>query len=459
MILTTKQLRHDYEKYVGKSVKVNGWIKTIRDNKSIGFLELTDGYFKPLQVVLIKEKLFNYDELIRQNIGASFCVVGEIVLTPQNKQPFDLIAKSVDVLGECATDFPLQRKQRSTLEFLRAMPSLRHRTNTFNAVFRIRSVASFLIHQFYQEKDFVYLNTPIITGSDCEGAGDMFQVTTLPIDKIKGEVDYSKDFFGKKAFLTVSGQLNEECFTHGFKNTYTFGPTFRAENSNTTRHAAEFWMMEPEMCFVDLNGLMDNEEQMLKYVINGILNKCPDEIEFLNKFVDTELLNRLENILESQFERLDYTKAIELLKKENSKFNFKVEWGCDLQTEHERYLTETLFKKPVFVTNWPREIKSFYMKQNADGKTVAAVDLLVPGVGELMGGSQREENLEKLLTRMKECNLQASDYQWYVNLRRYGTCVHSGFGLGFERLVMYLTGITNIRDVCLFPRTPTTFEG
>ena len=451
---TIKTLNKDYKDYADKTVKVCGWARTIRDSKNIAFIELNDGAFKGCQIVLESAKVKNYAEAISQLTGASFEVVGKVVLTPNAKQPFEINAESVIVLGQSSSDYPLQKKGHS-LEFLRENNYLRPRTNTFNAVFRIRSVAAYAIHKFYQERDFVYVNTPIITVSDCEGAGSMFQVTTLDLDKgaSSGKVDYSKDFFSQKAYLTVSGQIDEEPMTHAFVNTYTFGPTFRAENSNTSRHAAEFWMMEPEMCFTDLFGLMENEEEMLKFVINYVMEHCKDELEFLNKFVDKDLLERLNNIISNDFVRLDYTDAIDILEKVKDKFEFPVYWGVDLQSEHERYLTEVVYKKPVFLYNYPKEIKAFYMKQNDDGKTVAAVDLLVPGIGELCGGSQREENLEKLVKRMNELGLNLDEYKNYLDCRKYGTNVHSGYGLGFERLVMYITGITNIRDVEYCPRT------
>lgn len=439
-----------------KEVLVCGWARTIRDSKAVGFIELNDGAFKSVQVVLEKGKLDNYEELVKQTTGASFEVLGKVVVTPGAKQPYEINASKVTVLGRCDSDYPLQKKGHS-LEFMRGISYLRPRSNTFNAVFRIRSEAAFAIHSFFNEKNFVYVHTPIITSSDCEGAGDMFQVTTLDLDNLpkndKGEVDYSKDFFGKKVSLTVSGQLDEECITHAFGNTYTFGPTFRAENSNTARHAAEFWMMEPEMCFTDLNGVMKNEEEMLKYVIRHVMKKCPDELEFLNKFIDNTLLDRLNNVVNNDFVVLSYTEAIDILLKSNQKFEYPVKWGVDLQSEHERYITEKVFNKPVFLTNYPKEIKAFYMRLNDDNKTVAAVDLLVPGVGELMGGSQREERLDVLLGRMKECGLNEEEYYKYVNLRRFGTNKHGGYGLGFERLIMYITGISNIRDVELYPRT------
>ena len=451
---TIKILNKDYKNFADKTVKVCGWARTIRDSKNIAFIELNDGAFKSCQIVLESAKIENFDEVVSQLTGASFEVVGKVILTPNAKQPFEINADSAKVLGKSDADYPLQKKGHS-LEFLRENNYLRPRTNTFNAVFRIRSVSAYAIHKFYQERDFVYVNTPIITVSDCEGAGSMFQVTTLDLDKVasSGKVDYSKDFFSQKSYLTVSGQIDEEPMTHAFANTYTFGPTFRAENSNTSRHAAEFWMMEPEMCFTDIFGLMENEEEMLKFVISYVMEHCKDELEFLNKFVDKELLSRLNNIISNDFVRLDYTDAIEILTKVKGRFEFPVYWGVDLQSEHERYLTEEVYKKPVFLYNYPKEIKAFYMKQNDDGKTVAAVDLLVPGIGELCGGSQREENLDKLISRMNELHLNLDEYKNYIDCRKYGTNVHSGYGLGFERLVMYITGITNIRDVEYCPRT------
>ena len=439
------------ESYDKTLIKVSGWVRTIREGKNICFAMLNDGTFKSAQIVF-EDSLKNFEEIKRQNVGASLEVVGKVKYTPEAKQSFEVVAEEIKVLGECASDYPLQKKYHS-LEFLRELAYLRPRTNTFNAVFRIRSEAAFAIHKFFNEKGFVYVNTPIITSSDCEGAGEMFQVTTLDLEKINGKPDYSKDFFGKKVSLTVSGQLQEECITHAFANTYTFGPTFRAEKSNTSRHAAEFWMMEPEMCFTDLKGVMKNEEEMLKFVINELLRKCPDELEFLNNFVDKTLLDRLHNVVSSDFAVLTYTQAIALLEKVKDKFEFPVEWGVDLQSEHERYITEEVYKKPVFLIDYPKDIKAFYMRQNDDGKTVAACDLLVPGIGELIGGSQREERLEKLTARMDELGLNREDYWWYIDLRRYGTVPHGGYGLGFERLIMYVTGISNIRDVELYPRT------
>ena len=449
-----RDLHKIYDKYADKTIIICGWARTIRDSKNIAFLELNDGAFRSVQVVIERDKVRNYDEIVKQNVGASFQVRGKVVLTPNAQQPFEIGAEEVLILGESDRDYPLQKKGHS-VEFLRSIPTIRARSNLFNAVFRIRSVAAFAIHKFFNERNFVYVNTPIITANDCEGAGEMFQVTTLDLDRIasSGKVDYSKDFFGKKVSLTVSGQLHEECITHAFGKTYTFGPTFRAENSNTTRHAAEFWMMEPEICFCDLDGLMDNEEEMIKYVISYVLKECNDEMQFLNKFVDKGLIDRLKNIVENDFVRLDYSEAIKILEKVKDRFTFPVSWGTDLQSEHERYITEEVFKKPVFLKNYPKEIKAFYMRQNDDGKTVAAVDMLVPGIGELCGGSQREERLDVLTNRIKELNMDEKDYEWYTNTRKYGTNVHAGYGLGFERLVMYLTGVNNIRDVELYPRT------
>ena len=449
-----RDLHKTYNDYADKEITICGWARTIRDSKNIAFVEINDGAFKSVQVVVEKDKVNNYDEVVKQRVGASFSVNGKVVLTPNAQQPFEISAVKVEILGESEADYPLQKKGH-TMEFLRSIPTIRPRGNLFNAVFRVRSVAAFAIHKFFNERNFVYLHTPIITANDCEGAGEMFQVTTLDLDRVasSGKVSYDRDFFGKKVSLTVSGQLHEECITHAFGKTYTFGPTFRAENSNTTRHAAEFWMMEPEICFCDLEGLMDNEEEMVKYVISYVMKECKDEMEFLNKFVDKGLIERLNNIVNNEFVRLDYTEAIDILEKVKDRFQFPVSWGTDLQSEHERYITEEVFKKPVFLKNYPKEIKAFYMRQNDDGKTVAAVDMLVPGIGELCGGSQREERLDVLTNRIKELGMNEEDYAWYVNTRRYGTNVHAGYGLGFERLVMYLTGISNIRDVELYPRT------
>ena len=457
--IETKILQKDYKKYEGKSITVCGFARTVRDSKNIAFIELNDGAFKSVQIVVEREKIKNYDEVVKQNVGASFEVLGKVVVTENAKQAFEINAEKVAVLGTCATDYPLQKKGHS-VEFLRSIPTVRARGNLFNAVFKIRSMAAFAIHKFFIERNFVYVHTPIITSNDCEGAGQMFDVTTLDLEKVAkdGKLDYSKDFFGKKVSLTVSGQLHEEPITFAFGKTYTFGPTFRAEKSNTTRHAAEFWMMEPEMCFCDLEQLMDTEEEMVKYIINYIFENCPDELNFLNNMVDKGLIERLKNVKDNDFVRLDYTKAIEILEKVKDKFEFPVYWGVDLQSEHEKYLTEQVFKKPVFLTNYPKEIKAFYMRVNDDNKTVAAVDLLVPGIGELCGGSQREERYDILINRMKELGLKLEDYKYYTDLRRYGTNVHSGFGLGFERMVMYLTGISNIRDVLLYPRTFGSME-
>ena len=455
-----RDLNKKFKDFGGKEIKVCGWARTVRDSKNIGFIELNDGSFKPVQIVFERAKIQNYDEVAKQNVGASFEIVGTVVLTPQAKQPFEINAKSVVVLGESATDYPLQKKGH-TIEFLRSIPFVRARGNLFNAVFKVRSVAAFAIHKFFNERGFVYVHTPIITSNDCEGAGEMFQVTTLDLERIakEGKLQQNKDFFGKKVGLTVSGQLHEECLTMAFGKTYTFGPTFRAEKSNTTRHAAEFWMMEPEMCFSDLQDVMDNEEEMVKYVISYVLDECHDEIEFLNRFVDNGLIERLTNVVENKFERVSYTQAIDILLKANEKFVFPVKWGVDLQSEHEKYITEKVYKKPVFLTDYPKEIKAFYMRLNDDKKTVAAVDLLVPGIGELIGGSQREERLDVLKQRMNELGLKEEDYKWYLDTRRYGTNKHGGYGLGFERFVMYLTGISNIRDVEIFPRTFGSIEG
>ena len=447
----------DQEALSGQTITVCGWARTIRDMKTFGFIELNDGScFKNLQVVMDANTLDNYKEIAGQNVGAALIVTGTVVLTPQAKQPLEVKAVSIAVEGPSAPDYPLQKKRHS-VEFLRTIQHLRPRTNLFSAAFRVRSVAAHAIHCFFQDRGFVYAHTPIITASDCEGAGEMFQVTTLDLANVPmtedGQVDYSQDFFGKKASLTVSGQLNAENFAMAFGNVYTFGPTFRAENSNTARHAAEFWMVEPEMAFADLNDYMDTAEAMIKYIIRYVMERCPDEMNFFNSFVDKGLKDRLEHVASSDFGRVSYTEAVELLKKVNDKFDYKVEWGCDLQTEHERYLTEQVFKKPVFVTDYPKEIKAFYMRQNDDGKTVAAADCLVPGIGEIIGGSQREERLDVLEARIRELGMNPEDYKYYCDLRRYGSCRHAGYGLGFERMVMYLTGIGNIRDVELHPRT------
>lgn len=457
-----RKIFESFNEYGNQTVTVCGWAKTIRDSKSFGFIELNDGsFFKNCQVVFDREKVANYDEIAKQNVGACLKVVGKLILTPDNKQPFEINADEIEVLGASSPDFPLQKK-RHTLEFLRTMPHLRPRTNIFRAVFKIRSEAAYAIHNFFNSRGFVYVHTPIITGSDCEGAGAMFQVTTLDLDNVPktedGVCDYTKDFFGKKASMTVSGQLDVENFAMTFANVYTFGPTFRAEHSNTVRHAAEFWMIEPELAFADLSDDMDCAEDMVKYIIDYVMQSCKEEIEFLNAFVDKGLIERLNNVRSNEFKRLTYTEAIEILEKVKDRFDAPVYWGCDLQSEHERYITEEVFKKPVFLTDYPKDIKAFYMRLNDDGKTVAASDLLVPGIGELIGGSQREERMDVLTKRMAECGLKPEDYKSYLDLRKYGGVIHSGFGLGFERMVMYLTGVSNIRDVLPFPRTVGALE-
>ena len=454
-MLNVRDLYH-HQEYAGQEVTVGGWVRSIRDSKTFGFMVLSDGtFFEPLQVVY-GDKLDNFAAISKLNVGSAVIVTGVVTLTPQAKQPFEIQATEVVVEGPSTPDYPLQKKRHS-FEYLRTISHLRPRTNTFQAVFRVRSLIAYAIHKFFQERDFVYVHTPLITGSDCEGAGEMFQVTTMDLGNVPktedGAVDFSKDFFGKSTNLTVSGQLNGETFAMAFKNIYTFGPTFRAENSNTTRHAAEFWMIEPEIAFADLTDDMMLAESMLKYVINYVLEHAPEEMEFFNKFVDKGLIDRLRHVAESDFGRITYTDAIKELEKYNDQFEYKVYWGCDLQTEHERYLTEQIFKRPVFVTDYPKEIKAFYMKLNEDGKTVAAMDCLVPGIGEIIGGSQREDDLETLKQRMAECGLKEEDYGFYLDLRRYGSARHAGFGLGFERCVMYLTGMGNIRDVIPFPRT------
>ena len=441
----------------GKTVSINGWVRTLRASKSFGFIELNDGsFFKNIQVVIEEEKLSNFQELCKLNVGASVRVEGTLVLTPDAKQPFEIKAESVLIEGESTPDYPLQKKRHS-FEYLRTIPHLRARTNTFSAVFRVRSVIAYAIHKFFNERGFVYVHTPLITGSDCEGAGEMFRVTTLDMENLPktedGKVDYSKDFFNRETSLTVSGQLEGETFSMAFGDIYTFGPTFRAENSNTTRHAAEFWMIEPEIAFADLKDDMALAEDMLKFVIRYVLDNAPEEMEFFNNFVDKGLIERLNNILENEFGHVTYTEAVEILKNSGKEFEYPVKWGIDLQTEHERYLTEEVFKKPVFVTDYPKEIKAFYMRLNDDGKTVAAMDCLVPGIGEIIGGSQREERIDVLLKRMEEVGLNTEDYGHYLDLRRYGGTKHAGFGLGFERAVMYLTGMGNIRDVLPYPRT------
>ena len=455
-LISLRELYKNVDQYAGQTVQIGGWVRNRRPSKQFGFIMLNDGtYFHPVQVVY-NDSIENFQEISKINIGAALIIEGEVVLTPNSQQPFEIQASSVTVEGPSTGDFPLQPK-RHTMEFLRSITHLRPRTNTFQAVFRVRSLAAMAIHQFFQDRDFVYVHTPLITGSDCEGAGEMFQVTTMDLNNIPktedGKVDFSQDFFGKPTNLTVSGQLNGETFAMAFRNIYTFGPTFRAENSNTTRHAAEFWMIEPEMAFADLNDLLCVEEDMLKYIISYVLEHAPEEMAFFNQFVDKGLLDRLNNILSNDFGRITYTDAVALLEKHNDQFEYPVSWGCDLQTEHERFLTEEIFKKPVFVTDYPKDIKAFYMKLNPDGRTVAAVDCLVPGVGEITGGSQREDNYEVLKARIEELGMKPEDYGFYMDLRKYGSCRHAGFGLGFERCVMYLTGMANIRDVLPFPRT------
>lgn len=456
MKTTVREIYASPEEFSEQEVYISGWIRTIRSSNVFGFIEINDGtFFKNIQVVFESEFIDNYKQIASMNVGAALNITGKLVLTPDAKQPFEVKAAKIEIEGMSTSDYPLQKKRHS-LEFLRTIAHLRPRTNTFSAVFRVRSLAAYAIHKFFNERGFVYTHTPIITGSDCEGAGEMFRVTTIdpanPPMK-DGKVDYSEDFFGKSTNLTVSGQLNAETYAMAFRNVYTFGPTFRAENSNTTRHAAEFWMIEPEIAFADLEDDMNLAEDMLKFVINYVLENAPEEMQFFNSFIDKGLLDRLHSIVNSDFGRVTYTEAIELLKKNNANFDYPVEWGSDLQTEHERYLTEEIFKRPVFVTDYPKEIKAFYMRLNDDGKTVAAMDCLVPGIGEIIGGSQREERYDVLTSRMKELNLKEEDYSWYLDLRRYGGTKHAGYGLGFERAVMYLTGMSNIRDVVPFPRT------
>ena len=460
-LTTVRELYHSTADFADKEITVGGWVRSIRASKAFGFIVLGDGsFFKTLQIVY-DEKLGNFDDISKLNVGSSLIVTGKLVETPDAPQPFEIHATSVEVEGASTPDYPLQKKRHSP-EYLRTIAHLRPRTNLFQAVFRVRSLAAYAIHKFFQERDFVYVHTPIITGSDCEGAGEMFRVTTLDLNNVPknddGSVDFTKDFFGKSANLTVSGQLNGETYAMAFRNIYTFGPTFRAENSNTTRHAAEFWMIEPEMAFADLNDNMEIAEDMLKYIINYVMENAPEEMEFFNSFVDKGLIERLNSVVSSEFGHVTYTEAIDLLEKNNDKFAYKVFRGCDLQTEHERYLTEEIFRRPVFVTDYPAEIKAFYMKQNPDKKTVAAMDCLVPGIGEIIGGSQREDKLDLLEKRMEEMNLNKEDYEFYLDLRRYGSARHAGFGLGFERCVMYLTGMGNIRDVIPFPRTVKNCE-
>ncbi len=455
-LIEVRQIFRNKDEYIDKEITVGGWVRSNRDSKTFGFIVLNDGtFFEPIQVVY-NNNLANFDKLCKVNVGTALIVKGTLVATPEAKQPFEIQATEVEIEGESTPDYPLQKK-RHTLEYLRTIPHLRARTNTFQAVFRVRSLIAYAIHKFFQERDFVYVHTPIITGSDCEGAGEMFNVTTLDMNNLPmtddGKVDFKSDFFGKQTNLTVSGQLNGETYAMAFRNIYTFGPTFRAENSNTTRHAAEFWMIEPEIAFADLKDDMILAESMIKYIIRYVLENAPEEMNFFNSFIDKGLIERLRGVMNSEFGHVTYTEAIEILEKNNDKFEYKVFWGCDLQTEHERYLTEEVFKRPVFVTDYPKDIKAFYMKLNEDGKTVAAMDCLVPGIGEIIGGSQREDDFHKLRQRMQELGLKEEDYDFYLDLRKYGSSRHAGFGLGFERCVMYLTGMGNIRDVVPFPRT------
>ncbi len=457
-----KKLFRETEKYADSLVTVRGWVRTNRGSNKFGFIELNDGtFFKPVQVVYEAENLDNFTEISKAPISAALKVTGRFVMTPDAKQPFEIKAEEVIIEAGSDPDYPLQKKRHS-MEFLREIAHLRPRSNTFSAVFRVRSIVAYAIHRFFQERGFVYVHTPIITASDCEGAGEMFKVTTLDMENLpKGEdggVDYSEDFFGKEAGLTVSGQLEGETFALAFRNIYTFGPTFRAENSNTARHASEFWMIEPEMAFADLKDDMDTAEDMIKYIINYVMENAPEEMEFFSRFIDKGLMDRLKNIVDSDFARITYTEAVDILKKSGEDFQYPVEWGIDLQTEHERYITEKIYKKPVFVTDYPKDIKAFYMRLNDDGKTVAACDLLVPGVGEIIGGSQREERYEVLKNRIEETGMTEEDYWWYMDLRKYGGVKHSGYGLGFERIIMYITGMSNIRDVIPFPRTPKSAD-
>ena len=455
-LISVRELFKNTSAYADKEITVGGWVRANRKSKQFGFISLNDGtYFTPVQVVYT-DAMENFQEIAKVNIGAALIITGKLLLTPDAPQPFEIQAASVVVEGESSGDYPMQKKRHS-VEFLRTMPHLRPRTNLFQAVFRVRSLAAYAIHKFFQERDFVYVHTPLITGSDCEGAGEMFQVTTLDLNNVPktedGRVDFSKDFFGKPTNLTVSGQLNGETFAMAFKNIYTFGPTFRAENSNTTRHAAEFWMIEPEIVFADLDDNMRLAEDMIKYIISYVLEHAPEEMAFFNERVDTGLLERLNHVLSSDFGHITYTDAVKILEEHNDRFAYPVYWGCDLQTEHERFLTEEVFKRPVFVTDYPKDIKAFYMKLNPDGKTVAAMDCLVPGIGEIIGGSQREDNYDLLKARIEELGMRTEDYDFYLDLRKYGSARHAGFGLGFERCVMYLTGVSNIRDAIPFPRT------
>lgn len=460
-MIEVRDIFKESKKYFNTEVSVYGWVKTIRSSKNFGFIEINDGtFFKGVQVVFTDE-LKNFNEVEKLGVGTSLSIKGILIETPDNKQPFEIKAKEILVLGESSSEYPLQKK-RHTFEYLRTIAHLRPRTNTFSAVFRVRSLAYYAIHQFFNERNFVYVHTPIITGSDCEGAGEIFKITTLDLDNLPktddSKTDQSKDFFGKEVGLTVSGQLSGETYAQAFKKIYTFGPTFRAENSNTTRHAAEFWMLEPEIAFADLQDNMDLAEDLLKYIISYILKNAPEEIAFFNQFIEKGLSDKLENILNNKFEKITYTEAITILEKSGEKFEYPVKWGIDLQTEHEKYLTDQVYKKPVFVTDYPKDQKAFYMRINEDNKTVAAMDLLVPGIGEMIGGSQREERYDILVKRMEELNLKQDDYWWYLDLRKFGTTKHSGFGLGFERLIMYITGMTNIRDVIPFPRTAKNIQ-
>lgn len=460
-LITIRELYKDKEQYIGKTIQVGGWVRSIRDSKAFGFIVLNDGsFFETLQIVY-HDTMSNFGEISKLNVGSAILIKGELVATPEAKQPFEIQAVEIIVEGTSVAEYPLQKK-RHTMEYLRTITHLRPRTNTFQAVFRVRSLVAYAIHQYFQDRDFVYVHTPLITGSDCEGAGEMFQVTTMDLNNIpktkEGKIDFTEDFFGKATNLTVSGQLNGEAYAMAFRNIYTFGPTFRAENSNTTRHAAEFWMIEPEIAFADLKDDMMLAEGMLKYIINYVLEHAPEEMNFFNQFVDKGLIERLHHVARAEFGHVTYTEAIEILEKNNDRFEYKVSWGCDLQTEHERFLTEEIYKKPLFVTDYPKDIKAFYMKMNEDNKTVAAMDLLVPGIGEVLGGSQREDDYNKLVARMEEMKLNPEDYGFYLDLRKYGSARHAGFGLGFERCVMYLTGVGNIRDVLPFPRTVNNCE-
>lgn len=462
MEIDIKKLYRETEKFDGKEVVISGWIRNNRASNKFGFIELNDGsFFKPIQIVYERDFIDNFGIIAKANLATAIKVVGKTVLTLEAKQPFEIKASKIEILADSNEDYPLQNKRHS-MEFLREIAHLRPRSNTFSAVFRIRSMVAYAIHKFFQERGFVYVHTPIITGSDCEGAGEMFRITTLDMENLPknqtGEIDYSKDFFGKEASLTVSGQLEGETYALAFKKIYTFGPTFRAENSNTARHASEFWMIEPEVAFAELEDNMKLAEDMIKYIIKYVLENAPEEMDFFNKFVDKGLKERLNGIVNSKFTHVTYTEAVDILLKSGKKFEYPVEWGIDLQTEHERYITEEVFGKPVFVTDYPKEIKAFYMRLNDDNKTVGAMDLLVPGVGEIIGGSQREERYDVLASRMKESGLEEKDYWWYLDLRKYGGVKHSGYGLGFERIIMYLTGMGNIRDVIPFPRTPKSAE-